>query len=85
MKSNIKSSIVFSLFLSISLLFCAFTGSKFNTTEATGMLAGKGVKVCPGSGNSCILWGLVYKGPDKGHIEPIRDEDEVENSEGTTD
>lgn len=63
--------------LSVAVLVTAlFTLNSFKSssfiTEAA-LITDAGVKICPGSGASCILWGLVYKGSDNSHIELIED------------
>lgn len=71
--------IVLVKFLStLSIMAFAFLSlhSYANTIEKkTDLSLSNGIRVCPGSGSSCILWGLVYKGSDNSHAEPIRDEE----------
>lgn len=40
-----------------------------------------GIKVCPGSGHACALWGAIEKGEGKGFVDAEKDEKAEPNPE----
>jgi len=61
----------------LCVMVCVFLSmhSYAGTNEKDHASTSNGVRICPGSGSCCILWGLVYKGSDNSHVEPMPDEE----------